>query len=236
MPTPAPLRINPTAAPTVTHVGAERAAVIVTDDFLVDPEALLRCAQHADFDRDATSVYPGVRAPLPEYYAVPVIDAIGPLLRRVFAVPDERRPRHVGFLCLVATPPEHLSVMQRLPHFDSRNPYFFAITHYLSPGEFGGTGLFRHRPTGFESVSEDRFNDFCLAGEAWLRMHGEPPAAYTNATTDHFELYHSIDYRSNRLVAYRGCLLHSGLIEPRRDISADPATGRLTANLFLAFG
>ncbi len=230
-----PIRINPAATPTVTRAGNEQAAIIVTDDFLMDPSQLICIAQNADFAKDATSAYPGVRAPLPDDYVVSVIDAIEPLLRDVYSIPDGPAPRHAGFFSLVATPPERLKVIQRLPHTDSRKPFFFAITHYLNPGDFAGTGLFRHRPTGFESVSEDRFNDFRLAGETFLRVYGEPPAAYINATTDHFELYHTIDYRANRLVAYRGRLLHSGLIEPTRDISANPETGRLTANLFLEF-
>ncbi len=227
--------LNSQAEATVTHVGTEQAAVIVIDDLLQAPQQVIHHAQGADFAPDATSTYPGVRAPLPEPYTAAVIEAIVPLLRATYDIPSATAPRHVGFLSLVATPAERLRVMQRLPHFDSRSPHYFAITHYLSPGAFGGTGLYRHRPTGFESISDARFNDFCLAGETWLRMHGEPPAAYINGSTDHFERYHTIDYRPNRLVAYRGWLLHSGLIKPERDVSADPATGRLTANVFVEF-
>jgi hypothetical protein len=35
---------------------------------------------------------------------------------------------------------------------------------------------------------------------------------------------------------YPGYLLHSGLIDPSRDIATDPARGRLTANLFFMPG
>ena len=230
-----PIQTNPATKLTVTRVGSELADIIVSDDFLMDPAQIIGYAQNADFGQDATSVYPGVRAPLPDACAQPIIDTIVPVLRDVYTIPDECTPRHIAFLSLVATPPERLKIMQRLPHFDSKNPLFFAVTLYLSPGEFAGTGLFRHRPTGFESISEDRFADYSATGESFLRRHGEPPAAYTNATTDHYELYHTIDYRPNRLVAYRGWVLHSGLVDPERDISADPVTGRLTANLFLEF-
>ena len=50
------------------------------------------------------------------------------------------------------------------------------------------------------------------------------------------ELIGEVEYRPNRMVIYPGNLLHSGLIQPDRDINDDPASGRLTANLFLYFG
>ena len=68
-----------------------------------------------------------------------------------------------------------------------------------------------------------------------MREHGTPPARYCRGSDAHFELIHQVDYRPDRLLIYPGNLLHSGLIEPDRDLSADPARGRLTANLFLDF-
>ena len=38
---------------------------------------------------------------------------------------------------------------------------------------------------------------------------------------------------ADRLVIYRGSLLHSGIIAPGTPLSADPRHGRLTANLFV---
>ena len=68
-----------------------------------------------------------------------------------------------------------------------------------------------------------------------MKTHGLPPAKYIDASTDHYEIIHEIEYRPNRLVMYPGNLLHSGLVKPERDLGWDPATGRLTANLFIDF-
>ena len=73
------------------------------------------------------------------------------------------------------------------------------------------------------------------AAEAYVQSHGMPAERYINASDDHFEMIAELEYRPNRLVMYPGNVLHSGLIDPDRDISADPRAGRLTANLFLYF-
>jgi hypothetical protein len=41
--------------------------------------------------------------------------------------------------------------------------------------------------------------------------------------------------RFNRLLVYRSCSLHSGIIPSDTRLSADPRVGRLTVNLFLDF-
>jgi hypothetical protein len=136
---------------------------------------------------------------------------------------------------LITIPEHQLSPAQCVPHYDSTGPWYLAILHYLNPGEFCATGLFRHRPTGFERISAERLDEFHRSSEAFVREHGDPPQKYINGSTEHFELYHQIEYRPNRLVAYPGNLLHSGLVDPERDIVADPRSGRLTANIFVDF-
>ena len=48
-----------------------------------------------------------------------------------------------------------------------------------------------------------------------------------------FEQIGQVEGLYNRVVAYPNSLLHSGRILPGFDFSADPAKGRLTANLFI---
>ena len=68
-----------------------------------------------------------------------------------------------------------------------------------------------------------------------MAANGLPAEKYINASDDQFELIDKIDHRPNRMAVYPGNLLHSGLIVPERDISGDPAKGRLTANMFIYF-
>ncbi len=217
-------------------VGEERTPVVIVDDFALDTGDVIRYAvQSASFALDETYVYPGVRAKPPRQYIEEIVRFLGPLLGRVYSIPAGLALAVNAYYSLVATPPEDLQVLQRVPHFDSNTRHFYAVTHYLNPGDFGGTGLFRHKPTGFENVTEDRLQAYVQAGDSYLRAHGDPPAEYIRASGDHYELFEAIDYRPNRLIAYPGSLLHSGLIDPDRDINPDPRTGRLTANFFMRF-
>lgn len=230
------IRSNPECSPQVFTVGEERTPVIVIDDFAQDTGDVIRYAvQSASFALDETYVYPGVRAKPPREYIQEIVRGLGPLLGQVYSIPAGLALAVNSYYSLVATPPGDLQVLQRVPHFDSTTRYFYAVTHYLNPGDFSGTGLFRHKPTGFENVTDDRIQAYARAGDAYLREHGDPPTEYIRASDDHYELFEAIEYRPNRLIAYPGSLLHSGLIDPDRDVSPDPATGRLTANFFLRF-
>lgn len=231
------VRLKKPFRPEIRIVGEERTPVVVIDEPILDPEALISYAtSQASFGADDRFAYPGMRTGLPKEYAETLLPRLLELISDVYKIPTSSEHHLVHELfSLVTKAPEELAPLQRVPHFDNHNPYYFATVHYLSPGTFAGTGIFRHRPTRYERISEDRFPSYVQAAESHFRAHGLPAAKYINASDDHYELIADIEYRPNRLVMYPGNLLHSGLIRPDRDISDDPASGRLTANLFLYF-
>ena len=185
---------------------------------------------------DRKAAYPGVRTRLPGEYVDAMVPPLVELLRETYAIPDSFEYEIIHQLfSLVTTPPEDLGILQRVPHFDDMKPSYFATVHYLNPGDYAGTGIFRHRPTGFERITRERSSDYVRAAEAHMQTHGVPEAGYITGSTDHYELIETIEYRSNRLVSYPGNLLHSGLVQPDRDINWRPDSGRLTANLFIDF-
>ena len=147
----------------------------------------------------------------------------------MYSIPGSLRLRPLNYVySLVATPAAELQPGQCVPHADSNARYHFAITHYLNENEHGGTGLFRHIPTGFENITEDRVEVYTRSADAFIEGTSGPPQGYITGSNDHYELFEAIDYRPNRLIIYPGTLLHSGLIDPATDISPDPVTGRLT--------
>jgi hypothetical protein len=122
-----------------------------------------------------------------------------------------------------------------MPHFDSSRPYYLAILHYLNEGSFCDTGLFRHRATGLEKITDDCHDGYVKSCREQFAEQGLPEKAYIKGSNEQYELYHRIEYRPNRLAIYPGCLLHSGLVQPDVDIDHNPRTGRLTANIFVDF-
>lgn len=230
-----PFEVNQQASLSVRLVGHERHKVLIFDDFAVDTKPLRDHALGLEWD-SVTSQYPGIRAPLPRSY---IRETLGSLYRRFFRT--YRVPRDLGMkvinsaYSLITVPEAELAAPQCNPHFDSISPHYLAVLHYLNVGPYGDTGLFRHRPTGFESINEARMDRYADERQAWFERHGPPARQYFKGSDEQYELYERIEYRPNRLVVYPGCLIHSGLVNTAADIDDDPRTGRLTANLFVDF-
>ncbi len=136
---------------------------------------------------------------------------------------------------IVTTPPGDLAIGQRLPHADGFSPRQLAIVHYLN--DFTeGTGFYRHRATGLQSITQHSHQAYFAAVDAQLRHLGPPPASYCCGDTPLFEQIHAVPSQFNRAVLYRGQQLHSGAITPDTPLHANPATGRLTVTAFLMVG
>lgn len=231
------IQLNSACRRDIHVVGAEKTPVIVIDEPILSTDELVElAAASADFNPDDQFVYPGVRTNLPENYARVLGPELLALIAHVYGVPRSATPHLVHQLySLVTAKPEDLEPRQRMPHTDNRSSFYFATVHYLTSGDHAGTGFFRHRPTGYERITEDRYPAYIEAVKAHMDASGPPPQTYINASDDHYELIASVDHRPNRLLVYPGNLLHSGLIQPDTVLDANPASGRLTANLFMYF-
>ena len=221
----------------VITVGEERSNVLIIDDLLTDVNTLYDHVRgHVKFAPDTESYYPGVRAKLPGDYGMALLQFADARIRehQVIDAGLKATP-YSAFFSIVTSPEERLALLQRIPHFDHQDDSAYATMHYLAPGEFGGTGFFRHKPTGFERIGHARREPYLSAVADYFADHGEPPPAYINASTDQYELIGTISYKPNRVLIYPGNLLHSGLIDSGKDIYAGQGIARLTANIFLNY-
>ncbi|UTF61335.1 DUF6445 family protein [Gilvimarinus sp. DA14] len=229
------VQLNPHARIYHHKMGAERQPVLIIDDFLLNPDALIEHACRCNFAREK-KLYPGHRAEAPDVYTQALRSALPQLLSRVF----DTRPGDINAAessySLVTQAPETLQMLQRLPHFDSLNGRELASVYFLCNRDserYGGTAFYRHRATGFESVDSTRIKTYSRSVEDQLRDGKAPAAGYIYGDT---ELYQQIDQfaaRFNRLILYRCTSLHSGLIDSEFDFSRDPANARLSINTFL---
>lgn len=227
---------NPQAQVHWLELGQSRTRALMIEDALTDLTQIRRDAAAVQFREDKGSYYPGVRAELPQAYARAVLEAVYPLLLQLVQPPPEYRlmPQQ-WYLSLLTTPAAQLQPLQRLPHFDKAEPLHLAILHYLAEGPHGGTGFFRHDATGFDSILPAQQQQYFSALQQQLTAQGGAAPGFPSPATPHFSLYQGLAYKPNRLLIYPGHLLHSALVEPATDLSADPLTGRLTANLFVQF-
>ncbi|MGB3724787.1 MAG: DUF6445 family protein [Glaciecola sp.] len=230
--------VNRDIQPDIRIIGNEKTPIIVLDNFAQDITDIKHYACDSAFKtvQQKESYYPGLRVPLPKQYVIDVVSPLNSLIKSLYRIPSHLkvRPSNAAY-SLVSTPAEDLALRQRIPHFDGVSPYYFAVLHYLADGPHGDTAFFRHKPTGFERVVESRRASYLNAVQHYFDTHGEPSPQYFTESTDHYEIFDQIAYKPNRLVIYPGILLHSILVSSKTDIDPNPATGRLTANIFIEF-
>lgn len=223
----------------VLEIGEEQNKVIVIDDFLECPETLVAFAKSAHFTSYPIAAekkgYPGVRSAAPASYGELVRERVDPILRSEFGVaPSAQLNTYQEALNLISVKEEDLGPLQRIPHFDASDPNFFAVLLYLCGDEHGGTGFYRHNSTSYEVITPERcdhYLDSCyeeLNSKLW-------PKKYCLDEHDLFTRVGFVPAKFNRLVIYRGGVLHSANIHSDQSISHCPVSGRLTANIFIGY-
>ena len=218
--------------PSLSRIGQSRSPVVVVDDVTGNAAAVVDLAAAlAPFPRPAGSNYPGVRRILTPAdgaahdYATGLLQTVAPFIGGGFDV-DGFDWIEASF-SIVTAAPGSLSPAQRAPHFDSADPGYLAILHYLS--DTPGTAFYRQRATGIERVDSANRDAFVAAA----RRDSAALAGYTNASNPAYERIGAVEGRRDRVVIYQGSLLHSGIIPADMPLDADPRTGRLTTNIFV---
>lgn len=212
-------------------MGREGQPLVVIDDVLQDPQTLVDHACALSFSPPPGGYYPGLNAELPLDYVTGLTTGLRPLLEQVFGLPAARPVDLSGYFGLATQAAEALQPVQTLPHHDSTDPRQLAIVHYLARGAQGGTGFYRQNATGFESVDSARQPAYAAACAEQL-AHRDAPALHVGPQTPGYTQIDASEALFNRLIVYRTTSLHSGLLEAS-SLTNDPATGRLTANVFV---
>ena len=216
---------------TVHEIGAERQPVMVIDNFVADPEALIEDAAALAWGRYGPH-YPGPRAPVPPVTLARFLPALVRPMAQAFKLTAAPQLLE-AYYSLVTTPPADLAPIQRMPHFDGLERERLAVLHFLSRDEGTGTAFYRHRATGYETVDSARFETYRTRLEADIARDGLPTAAYIADDTPHFEQIARFEGRFNRALVYRGHALHCAWLPEDTVFSGDPRAGRLTVNTFL---
>ncbi|KUO55631.1 MAG: hypothetical protein APF82_09025 [Sphingomonadales bacterium BRH_c42] len=219
--------------PTRQLVGISRTPVLTVDEIGPEPAAIIAMAQALGPFPYAANNYPGLRRIIGPAdnaawtYVTSLLKDAASFIGGAFDV-DGFDLVEASF-SLVTTRPQALTPVQRLPHFDSVDEDLIALLHYAAP--CAGTAFYRHIATGLELVTPDNVDRFVAIARRDAQSAG-PRYVYPR---EHgaFEPIGHVEGRAGRLVAYPGRLLHSGVIPQGFDFSDDPASGRLTTNIFL---
>ncbi len=213
----------------VHNHGREAFPIVVIDNFAGDPEAFIADAELLDL-RPMGEHYPGLRAHVPRPLLAPLLAALAPVIAETFGIAATRIEDALYSLVNIAA--GDLKPIQRLPHFDGVEPDRLALLHYLSATP-GGTAFYRHRSTGFESLSAERLPAYRAALDADLQHHGLPSPGYIGGDTAIYERVAGHAGAFNRALLYRGNLLHCADIPAGLALPGDVRHGRFTVNSFL---
>ncbi len=215
----------------VERLGREGEPLVVIDNFTGQPERLRAMGMAAQYHTAGVD-YPGLRALADPSYLDLRRDLMMQIMARVFGLSRSIHCEIAAF-SIVTLSPEQLSLRQRIPHHDHSDAGRIAVMHYLSGPESGGTAFYRHRRTGFETITPARETAYAMALAEDDRDFGPPPPGYATGDTAAFEQIGAVEARPDRMALYRGRQLHSGIIPDPTALSQDPGSGRLTINMFL---
>ena len=213
------------------RIGREGEPLVTIDGFTGDVERLRAWGANAHFE-EAGADYPGLRAMADPSYLDLRRDLMMQIVGQVFGCAQSIRCEICAFSMVTQTH-EELSIRQCIPHHDHSDKGRIAIMHYTQGPETGGTAFYRHRRTGFEAITPERERAFEAGLIEDQLEFGDPPLEYPYGDSERFEMIHEVAARPDRMVLYRGRLLHSGVIPDHEALSAEPLKGRLTLNLFL---
>ena len=179
----------------ITPIGQDKTPLIIIDNFFRQPDILLEDAAQKSFTANAR-YYPGVRAPVPQAYFTPLINALSDALANVFGYQKGVDLQECNY-SLVTTSGRDLNMVQRLPHIDGGNDRKVSLLHYLCGAEHGGTAFYKQCSTGFESVPNYRFEKYKTAVEADHIAIGAPAATYFNESDERFKKIKHVDAKYN---------------------------------------
>lgn len=217
-------------------IGEEKQPLLIIDNFFPTPSLLQDEASQLDF-KDIAPYYPGDRAPVQTNYLSILMEGLSDPLVKLFDFKSGASIQEC-FYSRLTTPPSELNMIQRLPHVDGGDDGKVAILHYLCGPEFGGTAFYRQKATGFETVGNEKFEDYKNAIHDAHNTLGEPNASYFYDSDGRFEKIGEVRAKYNRAVIYFSKNLHSvnpgeTPLPPKSGTKIDIPTSRLTINTFI---
>jgi hypothetical protein len=226
--------------PQLRRIGIGQSPVVIVDEFSGRLNEILDVAASlAPYPSLAGNYYPGLRRliqPTDEaanQYVERTCREAGQFIAGAFDV--EGFTLLEASFSMVTTPPSRLLTPQRAPHFDTPDPKYYALLHYLRVPPGSGTAFYRQRSTGIERVTEGNIEHFVKTAQRQAALL-PPDRGYISGSDEYFEQIEAIEAVPDRLIIYQGSLLHSGIIPVDMNFSSDPREGRLTANFFVRVG
>ena len=232
--------VNESATISYLPIEGSSHIVVIIDDFLQHPEEVLKYAKNHAYLTETgggggNTYYPGIRDHMPDPFKRSTYAALQPLVSKKYYQGREiQEITPQSYLQLTTTPPENLTLQQKMPHVDSTHDHEFATVLYLCSEQHGGTSLYRYKPTGDIQITRDKVHVMEHMIASVKEQTGEH-SGYLTGDTQLFERVAKVEAKYNRLVMYKSNLLHSADIETPVSYQKNLDNGRLTVASFFFF-
>ena len=215
-------------------IGHEANPILVVDGLLANPASAVDFAEaEVNFVPGPTGTYfPGLRGRRSDAYVATFLDRLGPAMRETFGLRDNVRFNFNNLFSLTTTPGSELRPLQKVPHVDHIGPRGLAVVHFIFAAPLGGTGFFRHKATGWETITEERAERYDRMVAREIEQSGTSPG-YLFRDSPHFDLVFNVEPAMDRLVIFSGHQLHSATVPDGVTLPTDVRQGRLTINSFI---
>jgi hypothetical protein len=225
---------NHNAEVELARIGRRGIKVSLIDNVLQDPQGVAALGFAQSYAEDRSNLYPGLRAAMPESFSTAFRAWLTPILQRNGVLgANQTIDRDTSFFSVVTTASKDLLPIQCIPHFDSTDPNLFAAVIYLCDARFSGTAFYRHRRTGYEEITQENLNNYQLALNSDMRVHGIPKREYVAEDSVLFETIFSNELKFNSAIVYPGRILHAAKIEKQFNPPKDKSEWRLTVTALL---
>lgn len=225
---------NHAAAVELARIGRRGVKVSVINNVLHNPDGVAALGFTQSYAQDRSNLYPGMRAAMPERFSTPFRAWLTPILQRNGVLrTNQAISGDTSFFSVVTTAARDLLPIQCIPHYDSTDPTLLAAVIYLCDTRFCATAFYRHRRTGYEEITEENVNNYKLALNTDMRMHGAPKQEYMNGDSLLFETVFSNELQFNSALVYPARVLHAAMIEKQFNSPQDRSEWRLTVTSLL---
>jgi hypothetical protein len=225
---------NDNAEVRLAQIGRRAISLTMIDNVLREPQGVAALGFAQSYAEDSSNLYPGLRTPMPERFSMAFRAWLTPILQRNgMLAGNQAICRATSFFSVVTTPSTDLLPIQRIPHYDSTDPNLFAAVIYLCDTRFSGTSFYRHRRTGYEEITEENRDNYQLALDNDMRIHGVPRQEYVNGDGVLFETIFSNELQFNSAIIYPSRILHAANIKGVFQRPKDRSEWRLTVTALL---
>ncbi|MEP7246027.1 MAG: DUF6445 family protein [Gammaproteobacteria bacterium] len=218
----------------LARVGRRGIKVSLIDHVLQDPNGVAALGFAQSYAEDRSNLYPGFRAAMPASFSTAFRAWLTPILQRNGVLEDRQViDCDTSFFSVVATASRDLLPIQCIPHYDSTDPNLFAAVIYLCDTRFSGTVFYRHRRTGYEELTEQNVDNYKLALNRDMQVHGVPKKEYVAGDGVLFEAIFENELKFNSAIVYPARALHAAKIEKEFERPRDKDGWRLTVTALL---